>query len=108
MANGNGTDNNGSQQWIWIVVVIIVIILIILVIGGIIWANNGDNNRGLGESCGSNSDCSGNLVCQNRSNPGSSSNRVCLSQNGGSCGNVNDCVNGLICLDNHICGNPLL
>ena len=43
------------------------IILIIIVIGIAVFVTNNDDNRGLGESCGNTGDCTGSLVCQNRS-----------------------------------------
>nr|QBK93957.1 MAG: transmembrane protein [Pithovirus LCPAC406] len=88
---------NGSNQGIWIAAIVIFIILIILIIIGVIVANN--QNGGLGDNCSKTSDCDSGLICQNRSNPDSNSNKKCLSQEGAKCSTSSNCVSSLNCIN---------
>ncbi len=104
MANGE----KGNNTWVWIAIVIVVIVLIIVIIGAFVISSRSNDNTPLGGSCGNSGDCSGNLVCQNRSNPSSNNNKVCLAPNGDTCNNNdNNCTSGLVCLNN-VCSTPLL
>lgn len=89
--------SKGGFSIAWgIAIFIFVVIIVIMIIGGIMMATRSSK---LGDSCNNTSDCADNLVCQNRSNPNSTSNKKCLAQSGVKCTSNGNCVSGLNCFN---------